>query len=46
MARDWYDLFLTDHGAPVDAPPEPEREERRRGFFKRIRAGLPLVGDL
>ncbi len=40
MARDWYDLFVTNHGAPVEAPPEPEREERRRGFFKRIRENM------
>ncbi len=40
MARDWYDLFLTNHGAPVEAPSEPEREERRRGFFKRIRENM------
>jgi fused signal recognition particle receptor len=40
MARDWYDLFLLDHGAPLPAPPEPEREERRRGFFRRMRENM------
>src|ERR671925_1481226 len=40
MARDWYDLFLLDHGAPVPAPSEPEREERRRGFFRRMRENM------
>lgn len=40
MARDWYDLFLTDHGAPVAAPSEPEREEKRRGFFRRMRENM------
>ncbi|HWK26784.1 MAG TPA: signal recognition particle-docking protein FtsY [Solirubrobacter sp.] len=40
MARDWYDLFLTDHGAPVDTPAEPEREEKRRGFFRRMRDNM------
>src|SRR3954447_2004292 len=39
MARDWYDLFVLDGGAP---PPEaePEREERRRGFFRRMRENM------
>ena len=40
MARDWYDLLLTNHGARVDAPPEPEREEKRRGFFRRMRENM------
>jgi fused signal recognition particle receptor len=40
MARDWYDLFTLDHGAPAPAPDEPEREERRRGFFRRMRENM------
>src|SRR5919197_1737412 len=40
MARDWLDLFVVDHGAPVAAPPEPERQERRRGFFRRLRENM------
>ena len=40
MARDWQDLFVLDHGAPVAAPPEPEREEGRRGFFRRLRENM------
>jgi len=39
MARDWYDLFLLDQ-APPEAPDEPEREEKRRGFFKRLRENM------
>ncbi len=40
MARDWYDLFLLDHGPPAPAPTEPEREEGRRGFFRRLRENM------
>src|SRR4051794_34940604 len=40
MARDWQDLFLLDHDAPAAAQPEPEREEGRRGFFKRLRENM------
>jgi fused signal recognition particle receptor len=39
MARDWYDLFLVDGGAPR-RPPDPEREEGRRGFFRRLRENM------
>jgi fused signal recognition particle receptor len=39
MARDWYDLFLLD-GAAVPAEPEPQREERKRGFFRRLRENM------
>ena len=39
MARDWYDLFLLDQ-APSEVPDEPEREEKRRGFFKRLRENM------
>jgi fused signal recognition particle receptor len=40
MARDWQDLFLLDGGASAPAEPEPEREERRRGFFRRLRDNM------
>jgi fused signal recognition particle receptor len=40
MARDWQDLFVLGDGAAVAAPPEPEREERRRGFFRRLRENM------
>jgi fused signal recognition particle receptor len=42
MARDWQDLFLLRDGrAAADGPePEPEREERRRGFFRRLRSNM------
>src|SRR3954454_6280592 len=40
MARDWYDLFLLDHGPPAPAPPDPEREQGRRGFFRRLRENM------
>src|SRR5438105_1169192 len=41
MARDWTDLFIVD-GAPAQAPeePEPVREERRMGRFRRLRENL------
>jgi fused signal recognition particle receptor len=40
MARDWQDLFVLGDGASAPAPPEPEREERRRGFFRRLRENM------
>jgi fused signal recognition particle receptor len=43
MARDWYDLFLLggDHHTPAPTEPEPaEREEGRRGFFRRLRENM------
>jgi fused signal recognition particle receptor len=40
MARDWYDLFELGNGASAPAPPEPEREEGRRGFFRRMRDNM------
>jgi fused signal recognition particle receptor len=40
MARDWHDLFLTgDHRAAAPAS-EPEREEQRQGFFRRMRQNM------
>ena len=40
MARDWQELFVTgaDSAAPTVA--EPEREEERRGFLRRLRENL------
>jgi fused signal recognition particle receptor len=39
MARDWHELFITPAGAA--APPAPaESEERRRGFFRRLRSNM------
>ncbi|MEJ7893231.1 MAG: signal recognition particle-docking protein FtsY [Solirubrobacteraceae bacterium] len=40
MARDWYDLFVTDEGAPTTAPPEAERGEESQGFFRRLRSNM------
>src|ERR687896_845960 len=40
VARDWDDLFITGRPAPAATEPEPEREERRRGFFRRMRENM------
>src|ERR1700742_2345546 len=43
MARDWYDLFLLGgehHSPPPDEPAPGEREEGRRGFFRRLRENM------
>ena len=41
MARDWHELFLTDgHAVATAVEPEPEREQRRRGFFRRLRENM------
>jgi fused signal recognition particle receptor len=40
MARDWTDLFLLDEPLPPAEEPEPQKEERRRGFFRRLRQNL------
>jgi fused signal recognition particle receptor len=40
MARDWQELFVLGDGAAVAAPPEPEGEEGRRGFFRRLRENM------
>ncbi|HYM57388.1 MAG TPA: signal recognition particle-docking protein FtsY [Solirubrobacteraceae bacterium] len=39
MARDWFDLFITDGAAPPEQP-EAEREQQRRGFFGRLRENM------
>src|SRR3954452_13781650 len=38
MARDWNELFLTT--APVTAAAEPELQDERRGFFRRLRENM------
>jgi fused signal recognition particle receptor len=40
MARDWYDLFLTDGAAAAAAPADAEAEEERQGFFRRLRTNM------
>jgi fused signal recognition particle receptor len=40
MAREWTDLFVTDHGAPAAAQAQAADPERRRGFFSRLRENL------
>jgi fused signal recognition particle receptor len=40
MARDWYDLFLLDAEPAQPQEAEPEREERHRGFFRRLRQNM------
>ena len=43
MARDWDDLFIVDGGSVVAEPgaaPAPAREERRRGFVRRLRDNM------
>jgi fused signal recognition particle receptor len=47
MARDWQDLFITRDGAAGAAPAvdEPERAEKRRGFFRRLRENMRRTRD-
>ena len=40
VARDWDDLFITGKPSQAASEPEPEREERRRGFFRRMRENM------
>jgi fused signal recognition particle receptor len=39
VARDWFDLFITNGAGPAPAP-EEERVEERRGFFRRMRENM------
>jgi fused signal recognition particle receptor len=39
MPKDWSELFVVGDGATVSAP-EAEPEEKRRGFFKRLRENM------
>jgi fused signal recognition particle receptor len=45
MARDWHDLFLTGDHAAAPAEPAPQREEQRRGFFRRLRTNMRKTRD-
>ena len=41
MARDWTDLFITRDGGVATAEADtPERQEQRRGFFRRLRENM------
>jgi fused signal recognition particle receptor len=40
MARDWRDLFILGGAPPPAQEPEPAREERRLGMFRRLRENL------
>jgi fused signal recognition particle receptor len=40
VARDWDELFITGRPAALATEPEPQREERRRGFFRRMRENM------
>jgi fused signal recognition particle receptor len=40
MARDWYELFLTGDHPTAPSASEPQREEQRRGFFRRMRENM------
>ncbi len=41
MARDWQDLFITRDGASAAAVEDaPRQEEKRRGFFRRLRENM------
>src|SRR5215208_1876093 len=37
MARTWRELFITGEDVP---PPEPETEESKRGFFRKLRENM------
>jgi fused signal recognition particle receptor len=39
VARDWFELFITDGAAPPEEP-EAEREQQRRSFFGRLRENM------
>ena len=40
MARDWHELFLTGDDGAAPPPTADEREEGRRGFFRRMRENM------
>ena len=41
MARDWFDLFITDRpGGPTAAPAAAPRAEERRGVLRRLRQNM------
>src|SRR4029453_17482229 len=39
VARDWFDLFITNRAGPAPVP-EGERVQERRGFFRRMRENM------
>ena len=47
MPRSWEELVLTDRDAPAQNGdlPAPEQEERRGGFFKRLRESMSKTRD-
>jgi fused signal recognition particle receptor len=40
MPRDWSELFVVADGPSAVAHPEPESDEKRRGFFRRLRENM------
>jgi fused signal recognition particle receptor len=40
MPRDWSELFIVADGPSATATAEPEPEDRRRGFFRRLRDNM------
>jgi fused signal recognition particle receptor len=40
MARDWHELFITDGGGAGAPSGGAETEERRRGFFRKLRTNM------
>ena len=40
MARDWRELFIVDGAAAEPEEPAEERQEQRRGFFRRLRDNM------
>src|SRR6476659_9520964 len=40
MPRDWPELFIVADGPSATATAEPETEERRGGFFRRLRENM------
>ena len=47
MARDWQELFITHAGGVATAAPDAseQTEERRRGFFRRLRENMRKTRD-
>jgi fused signal recognition particle receptor len=40
VARDWRDLFITGDDGAAPAEPAEQQQERRRGFFRRLRENM------
>src|SRR3954453_21701312 len=45
MPRTWQELVLTNHEAPVVQEVDTEAEERRGGFFRRLRESMSKTRD-